>query len=59
MHMPLPATEADMPETLTEIANETERTYITNDHWYRIQEPWWVAAPDISEPELAPEASDG
>ena len=59
IRMPLPATDADMPETLTEIANEMERTYITNDHWYRVQEPWWAAAPDVSEPELEPEASDG
>jgi len=59
IRMPLPATDADMPETLTEIANEMERTYITNDHWYRVQEPWWAAAPDVSEPELEPEDSDG
>ena len=42
IRMPLPAAESDMPETLTEIANEMERTYITNDHWYRVQEPWWA-----------------
>jgi hypothetical protein len=36
-----------------------ERTYITNDHWYRVQEPWWGAAPDVSESEVEPEASDG
>ena len=59
IRMPLPATDSDMPETLTEITNEMERTYITNDHWYRVQEPWWGAAPDVSEPELEPEASDG
>ncbi|RDH87951.1 MAG: conjugative coupling factor TraD, PFGI-1 class [endosymbiont of Escarpia spicata] len=59
IRMPLPATDSDMPETLTEITNEMERTYITNDHWYRVQEPWWAAAPDVSEPELEPEASDG
>ncbi|MEJ1363183.1 MAG: type IV conjugative transfer system coupling protein TraD [Candidatus Sedimenticola sp. (ex Thyasira tokunagai)] len=59
IRMPLPATDSDMPETLTEITNEMERTYITNDHWYRVQEPWWAAAPDVSEPEVEPEASDG
>ncbi|MEW8131532.1 MAG: type IV conjugative transfer system coupling protein TraD [Candidatus Thiodiazotropha endolucinida] len=59
IRMPLPATDSDMPETLTEITNEMERTYITNDHWYRVQEPWWGAAPDVSEPEVEPEASDG
>ncbi|MEW8030598.1 MAG: type IV conjugative transfer system coupling protein TraD, partial [Candidatus Thiodiazotropha sp.] len=59
IRMPLPATDSDMPETLTEITNEMERTYITNDHWYRVQEPWWGAAPDVSEPEVEPEATDG
>ncbi|MET0063554.1 MAG: type IV conjugative transfer system coupling protein TraD [Candidatus Thiodiazotropha endolucinida] len=59
IRMPLPATDSDMPESLTEITNEMERTYITNDHWYRVQEPWWGAAPDVSEPEVEPEASDG
>ena len=39
IRMPLPATDSDMPETLTEITNEMERTYITNDHWYRVQNP--------------------
>jgi len=59
IRMPLPATDSDMPETLTEIANEMERTYITNDHWYRIQEPWWGAVADITEPADEVEASDG
>ena len=43
IRMPLPTTDTDMPASLTEIANEMERTYITNDHWYKIQEPWWYA----------------
>jgi len=59
IRMPLPAPDADTPETLTQITEEMERTYITNDHWYRVQEPWWVAAPDVSEPELETEATDG
>lgn len=59
IRMPLPAMDSDMPETLTEITNEMEHTYITNDHWYRVQEPWWGAAPDVSEPEVESEASDG
>ncbi|MES9958541.1 MAG: type IV conjugative transfer system coupling protein TraD [Sedimenticola sp.] len=83
IRMPLPATDSDMPETLTEITNEMERIYVStilqgaegvarsapegqppgkeadSDHWYRVQEPWWGAAPDISEPEVEPEASDG
>ena len=59
IRMPLPATDVDMPETLTEIANEMERTYITNDHWYREQEPWWVAVSNIVEPDVAVETPDG
>jgi len=48
-----------MPETLTEIANETERAYITNDHWYRAQELWWRAAADVAKPTVEMETSDG
>ena len=59
IRMPLPVTDTDMPETLTEMANEMERTYITNDHWYRVQEPWWTAVADVAEPEINTEPSDG
>jgi|GEM_PF-7072340 len=57
--MPPSATDSDMPETLTEIANETERAYITNDHWYRAQELWWRAAADVAKPTVEMETSDG
>jgi conjugative coupling factor TraD (TOL family) len=59
IRMPIPATDSDMPETLTEITNEMERTYITNDHWYRIQEPWWGAVADVTEPGEEVEVTDG
>ena len=61
LRMPLPAADADMPASLTEIANEMERTYITNDHWYRIQEPWWLSVAEVQQPTTNTEqdASDG
>ena len=51
IRMPLPAADIDMPKNLTEIASEMERTYITNDHWYRVQESWWATVSDIVEPQ--------
>lgn len=50
LRMPLPDIRGDqaMPAGLADIANEMERTYITNDHWYRVQEPWWMAVTDVS-----------
>ena len=36
-----------MPESLAAIANEMARTYITNDHWYRVPETWWHGVPDL------------
>ena len=36
-----------MPESLAEIANEMERTYITNDSMVPGQEPWWGAVADV------------
>jgi len=46
--MPLPDDSGDpaMPIDLAAIANEMERTYITNDHWYRTRESWWHAIAD-------------
>jgi conjugative coupling factor TraD (TOL family) len=59
IRIPLPATDSDMPENLTQIANEMERTYITNDHWYRVQEPWWAAMAEGGGPAVATEIPDG
>ncbi len=58
LRMPLPDTRGDlaMPAGLADIANEMERTYITNDQWYRIQEPWWMTVADVSAPS---EPADG
>ena len=59
LRMPLPVEDTEMPENLTEIANEMARTYITNDHWYRVQEPWWAAVVDVTDPAVEEEVSDG
>ena len=50
LRMPLPDTRKDpvMPESLAAIANEMERTYITNDQWWRQRETWWHAVSDIN-----------
>jgi len=49
LRMPLPDPRNDpaMPESLADIANEMERTYITNDHWFRVPETWWHAVSDV------------
>ncbi len=57
IRMPLPDTRGDdaMPTAFEEIASEMQRTYITNDHWYRAEESWWLAGnqqPDVSEASL-------
>ncbi len=61
LRMPLPDTRGDhaMPAGLADIANEMERTYITNDQWYRVQEPWWMAVADVSAPSEEVEDSHG
>ena len=35
---------ASLPLSLRNLAKEMERSYITNDHWYRQRETWWLAA---------------
>ncbi len=61
LRMPLPDTRGDqaIPAGLADIANEMERTYITNDHWYRIQEPWWRAVADVSAQQPPSEETHG
>ena len=59
LRMPLPVDDSDMPESLAEIANEMERTYITNDQWYRVQEPWWTAVADVNSSNSQEESTDG
>jgi hypothetical protein len=61
LRMPLPVEDEDsaLPGSLAAIGNEMERIYITNDHWYRVKEPWWGAVADITEPADETGASDG
>ena len=39
-----------MPANLAAITNEMERTFITNEHWYRMTETWWHAVADMDVP---------
>jgi hypothetical protein len=52
LRMPLPDASKDpvMPESLAAVTNEMERTYITNDQWYRQRETWWHAVSDLGPP---------
>tara|TARA_R110002072_G_scaffold209067_8_gene366542 strand:- start:7982 stop:10096 length:2115 start_codon:yes stop_codon:yes gene_type:complete len=45
IRMPLPDNreDADMPGDFEEMASAMRRSYITNDHWYRVTEHWWHA----------------
>ncbi|MCH8136789.1 MAG: hypothetical protein IIB77_12480 [Proteobacteria bacterium] len=36
--------DAALPQAFRDLAAEMERSYITNDHWYRQRETWWLAA---------------
>ena len=60
VRMPLPDDSGDpaMPADIAAIANEMERTYITNDHWYRTRETWWHAIAD-TDALVTPETEDG
>jgi conjugative coupling factor TraD (SXT/TOL subfamily) len=60
LRMPLPDDGGDpaMPASISTIANEMERTYITNEHWYRTTETWWHGVSDMDSPVVA-EEGDG
>ncbi len=54
IRIPLPDARGDeaMPTAFEDITSEMQRTYITNDHWYRAEETWWLAGnqqPDVTE----------
>jgi conjugative coupling factor TraD (SXT/TOL subfamily) len=61
LRMPLPDARGDyaMPGGLADIANEMERTYITNEQWYRVQETWWMATDDDATPDKSGDMPDG
>jgi len=52
--------ERALPATLQQMAEAMERSYITNDHWYRQREAWWLsAAPPNTRPSKASDAVAG
>ena len=59
IRMPLPSADPDMPESLAAIANEMERTYITNDNWYRLRESWWAPVAEVTASTESPKQVDG
>ena len=55
LRIPLPDSreDADIPSDFEAMADAMRRSYITNDHWYRVTDHWWHAVsettPDSSE----------
>jgi hypothetical protein len=45
--------DAAIPSNFEAMADAMRRSYITNDHWYRVTDHWWHAVsettPDSSE----------
>ena len=48
LRMPLAESidEEVLPPAFRDVAAEMERSYITNDYWYRQRETWWLATGD-------------
>ncbi len=46
LRMPLaePIRDETLPPSLRRVASEMARTYVTNDHWYRQRDDWWIDA---------------
>lgn len=61
VRMPLPDDRGDpaMPDSLASIAAAMERTYITNDHWYRVNDTWWHELADTAVRTASENADDG
>lgn len=60
IRIPLPDSREDavMPRDFEAMASAMRRSYITNDHWYRVTDHWWhavsEAVPDSSEQSVTP-----
>ncbi|MAT91224.1 MAG: conjugative coupling factor TraD, PFGI-1 class [Halioglobus sp.] len=50
IRIPLPDNREDaaMPSDFEEMADAMRRSYITNDHWYRVTDHWWHAVSEAS-----------
>lgn len=51
IRIPLPDNSKDtvMPSDFEEMAAAMRRSYITNDHWYRVTDHWWHAVSEETE----------
>lgn len=58
IRIPLPDDREDaaMPDDFEAIADAMRRSYVTNDHWYRVTDHWWHAVTEVAS--LAPDASE-
>lgn len=58
IRIPLPDDREDaaMPDDFEAIADAMRRSYVTNDHWYRVTDHWWHAVTEAAS--LAPDASE-
>tara|TARA_R110002110_G_scaffold158656_1_gene356126 strand:+ start:3590 stop:5695 length:2106 start_codon:yes stop_codon:yes gene_type:complete len=52
LRMPLPDDRADavLPASLAAMAEDMQRRYVTNEHWYRTAERWWHPIADTDSP---------
>ena len=52
LRMPLPDDRADaaLPVSLAAMAEDMQRRYVTNEHWYRTAERWWHPVADTDSP---------
>ncbi|MCP5348382.1 MAG: type IV conjugative transfer system coupling protein TraD [Pseudomonadales bacterium] len=50
IRIPLPDDRSDtvMPGDFEEMATAMQRSYISNDHWYRVTEHWWHAVSEAT-----------
>lgn len=58
IRIPLPDNrdDASMPGNFEEMADAMRRSYITNDHWYRVTDHWWHAVSDATADQSEPTA---
>lgn len=50
LRIPLPDNrdDATLPSDFEEVADTMRRSYITNDHWYRVTDHWWRAVSETT-----------
>ncbi len=54
-----PGKDKALPRAVGVMAAQMSRQYVSNDHWYRHEDPWWIPVSTASDAHARPETDEG